>query len=152
MLNKKITVQKGFRIDCFMAQDLETLSEILERPQNDLVSVAIQELLEKNRSWFKLNVFVDLMSKFFEGNADEAQCKIGGIEVQILAESEAQARISYSFADNEGHIHHEKVLVSNADDGESAKRKLREIASQFFWNDEKIPEIEKYLSNLFNYK
>ena len=59
MLEKKEAIQKTFRIDLKTNNNFELLSEILERTQNDLANIAIQDLLEENAIWLSHNIFVD---------------------------------------------------------------------------------------------
>ena len=66
MLSKKITVQKSFRIEANMENDLELLSQKLNRPQNELVNAALNQLLIDNMEWFVEDFLIDLCRDFFE--------------------------------------------------------------------------------------
>lgn len=56
MIRKKYTVQKSFRLDQQLASDLELLADLLQRPQNELYHMALEELMKKNKEWFMTNV------------------------------------------------------------------------------------------------
>lgn len=71
MLGKKYTVQKSFRIDYRMSDDLEYLSKVLDRPQNDLVNIAVENLIFDNRQYFIEQILIDKCSNFF--NWEERQ-------------------------------------------------------------------------------
>ena len=51
-VRKKYVVQKSFRIDEKVERDLGILAELTDRSQNDLVNVAITELLQDNKDYF----------------------------------------------------------------------------------------------------
>ena len=71
MLSKKITVQKSFRIEANMENDLELLSQKLNRPQNELVNAALNQLLIDNMEWFVEDFLIDLCRDFFEKKKSE---------------------------------------------------------------------------------
>ena len=70
MLRKKYIVQKSFRIDYQLSDDLEYLSYVLDRPQNDLVNIAIEALIFDNRQWFVGEILVNQCHPFFEEDKD----------------------------------------------------------------------------------
>lgn len=82
MLRKKGTIQKTFRLDSKINEDFENLCEILERTQNDLANVAIEDLLKENKYWLARNILVDYAIDFFGNNCD-TDFEIEGIHVKL---------------------------------------------------------------------
>lgn len=66
MLRKKYTMQKSLRLDAQLSEDLETLSKVLERPQNELINIAIEKLIMENRKWFAHSIVADHFKRGIE--------------------------------------------------------------------------------------
>ena len=84
LIRKKYVVQKSFRVDQQVERDLGILARLTERSQNDLVNVAIMELLQDNKYYF-LNVAI---LEHFERQIEDAQeelepFEMGGLRVEI---------------------------------------------------------------------
>lgn len=96
LVRKKYVVQKSFRIDEDVERDLGILAQLTERSQNDLVNVAIMELLQDNKHYFLNEAIYEHFSRQIE-NADgilepfemgdltvEVEYFAGGIKVRSI--------------------------------------------------------------------
>mgnify|MGYP000892534026 CR=1 FL=1 len=83
LVRNKKQVQKSFRIDEDVERDLGLLSQITGRSQNELVNVALEELLQDNSIRF-LNIAILEHYESEVENADEITPFIlGGLEIQF---------------------------------------------------------------------
>ena len=103
MLKKKGFVQKTFRLDCNVNEDFETLSEILDRTQNDLANVAIEDLLNDNKFWIARNILVDYASDFFYQYAD-TKFEVENIIVELKEIKEDIIKLKVTQKDTDGSI------------------------------------------------
>lgn len=152
MLKKKGIVQKTFRLDCNINEDFETLSEILDRTQNDLANVAIEELLNDNQYWIARNILVDYASDFFYQYADTT-FKVDCIEVELKEVKEDVIHLKIIQKDTDGSIiqkvKKEYNVVEDKDYDKKIKQELRYFGSLI---DYDTKEIKEYLKEKLNYK
>lgn len=162
MLNKKYVVQKTFRIDSKVAEDLEVLSEILERTQNDLVNIAIEELLEKNKEWFSQNILIDYCFNYFYNSSPvnekiESKSIIDGKEEKIVIDfsldinKENNTILKYKIIENDKDILEESEIIFNEsiEDEKRLKETLRTLSRYI---DRNSDTMEYYLKERLNYK
>lgn len=84
LVRKKCVVQKLFKIDENVGMDIETLAQLTGRSQNDLVNVAIMELLQDNKYYFLDVAVLEYFQHQFE-NANEVlePFEMGGLRVEV---------------------------------------------------------------------
>lgn len=150
MLGKKETVQKTFRLDSKINENFEVLSEILERTQNDLANVSIQNLLEENSIWLAHNIFVDYAYEYF-ANAEDTEFEIDGVFVKIKYINDETIELSIVIKNNNEICDSYKINYnsSNREDEQKLKEKLREL---YCYINPNCKEIKEYLKEINNYK
>ena len=149
MLSKKINVQKSFRIEANMENDLELLSQKLNRPQNELVNAALNQLLLDNIEWFVEDFLIDLCKDFFEKKVSEISIEITGFRIHLKDDGERLVRYDY---DIDTALFTEQVssgYVTNDEVGYIIlANELKQIALKI---GAEAPEIQEYLHKRFSY-
>lgn len=83
-VRKKYVVQKSFRIDERVERDLGILAELTDRSQNDLVNVAITELLQDNKEYFlQVAVWEHFAFQLGNGMCEFESFNLGGLLVEM---------------------------------------------------------------------
>ena len=148
MLSKKINIQKSFRIEINMENDLEILSKKLNRPQNDLVNIALNQLLLDNIEWFVEDFLIDLCKGFLEKKVSELIVEITGFKIRLNDDGE-NIRYSYDIETNSFSEHCSSGIQINNDVGYAIiTNELKEIALKI---GAEAPEVQEYLRNRFSY-
>lgn len=151
MLGKKETVQKTFRLDSKINDNFEILSEVLERTQNDLANVAIQNLLEENEIWLAHNIFVDYAFDYFN-NGCETHFTIDNVSVDIKIDENTYETILKIIVKNENG----KIVDSfknKYEDTIKSKEEIKGLLREKFYSiDINCEEVKNYLKNINNYK
>lgn len=147
MLGKKETIQKTFRLDSKINDNLEVLSAVLERAQNDLVNVAIQNLLEENNDWLAKWIFVDYTDDFWLTQED-IKIKIDCVSVELYYINEYKDIKMKVEVEDEGRIaiQYEKTYDSDKSDIN------KELVKLYSYLNPNCKEIKEYLKNVNNYK
>lgn len=152
MLRKKGTVQKTFRLDADVNDDFEILCEILERTQNDLANVAIEDLLNDNKYWIARNILADYASEFFCQYQD-TKFEVEGIEVELkeIEEDIIQLKIKQKDVDKSviQEIERKYNSMEDKEYEEKIKKELRYFGSLIDYNSE---SVQAYLKEKLNYK
>lgn len=151
MLNKKYIVPKTFRLDSQVNEDFETLSEILDRTQNDLVNIAIEDLLNDNKFWIARNILVDYASDFFY-NCLDTKFEVENINVEIkIKEDIVELKIIQKDLDGSiiQQIEEEYNCNEDKDYDKKIKTKLRYFGSLIDYDSKSVNE---YLKGKLNYK
>ncbi len=148
MLSKKLTVQKSFRIDATMEEDLELLSRKLNRPQNELVNAALNQLMIDNMGWFAEDYLLNLCKDFFEEKVSEIEIKLTGLRFHIKYEN-GFYKFDYDI-DNQSFEEHCKngILVGGQSGKEVMINNLKEVALKIGIDS---PEMQEYLHHRFGY-
>ena len=121
MLKKKSWVTKSIRFEEKISEDLTILSNMLDRTQNELVNIAVENLLKSNKIWFAQNIIVD----FFKAELNN------GIEPKdVFTADNITVKLTYQ---------NEKIVVE-------AKTTNEEFTKIF--DDMDVDELEKYLREL----
>ena len=161
MLRRKYVTQKTFRVDSQIAEDLESLSEILERTQNDLVNIAIEELLIKNKEWFSQNILIDYCYDYFYNaypvnKKIESKCIIDGKEIKTVIDIsleifESNTILKYSVIKNDKEIldKEEMIFSDSINDEKRVKEVLRNLSRYI---DRNSDTMKNYLEQKLNYK
>lgn len=147
MLRRKYSVQKSFRIDAQLSEDLETLSEILDRPQNDLVNTALEELMVENKEWFIKCYLIEKLKLFFEDDISTSYAD-DTVSVTIDVDKEKKkVTVSYVIC----LINQQEIMEYDLNERgkEEIKNSLRNM-SEFFEKDS--VKIQQYLKDRLNYK
>ena len=147
MLRRKYSVQKSFRIDAQLSEDLETLSEILDRPQNDLVNTALEELMLENKEWFIEDFLVEKFSLFFDVVMSQ---KYENEDILVDIEVEQQENlIKLSYTEKMIGETEEQYYDLSEKSKQMIKQELRDLSIYLNKNDE---EVKEYLKRRLNYK
>ena len=148
MISKKVSIQKSFRIEANMENDLELLSEKLNRPQNELVNAALNQLMIDNMGWFVEDYLLDLCENFLERKVSEIEIKITGLRLS-LKDTRKAIKIDYDNDTDTFSEHCKNGVIINDDMGYAIiKNDLRKIALKIGIDS---PEIQEYLHNRFDY-
>ncbi len=148
MLSKKIFIQKSFRIEANMEKDLELLSDKLNRPQNELVNTALNQLMIDNMGWFAEDYLLDLCENFLEGKVSEIEIKITGLRLSLKDTGETIA-FNYDINTKNFSEHCKNGVIVSGEIGRVLiKGELKEIALKMGIDS---PEIQEYLHNRFDY-
>lgn len=84
LVRKKRQVQKSFRIDEDVERDLGILAQLMERSQNDLANVALEELLQDNKYCFLNTVVLEHFKSEMERAEDELNpFEMSGLRVEV---------------------------------------------------------------------
>lgn len=152
MLKKKNIVQKTFRLDADINDDFETLCDILERTQNDLANVAIQDLIEDNKYWIAKNILVDYASDYFY-NFNDVNFEVENIKVEIKEKDSDIVYLKITHKDDEGNLIQEVEKEYHSDIDKDYDRKiekqLRYFGTLIDYNSE---TVQRYLKEKLNYK
>lgn len=147
MLRRKYSVQKSFRIDAKLSEDLETLSEVLNRPQNDLINTALEELMIQNKKWFIEDYFVYEFRAFFSLLIPHKYTN-GDLTIEIeVSEDLSEAKcliISNKYSEND-----EFVVKTDEKGMEEIKKQLRSLKCYL---SEDSKEMAEYLKRRLDYK
>jgi len=141
-------VQKTVRIDTRLEEDLELLSKILNRSQNDILNLSLENLFVENKGWFRYTILVDGLYPFFEMGEKECTFSVAGVNVHVsYVRAGTAIKLEYSDDGRElgGTAGHEEYEFT---DDEKLKDKLIELAELV---DSEDPAVKKYLDSRINY-
>lgn len=151
MLRKKYTIQKSFRVDYQLSDDLEYLSNVLDRPQNDLVNIAIEALIFDNRKWFVGEILINQCSAFFEDNKS-IELKIDNLHLLMQIEGDI-VRVVYCVYNRFGKPKFDDEVEVYYGNKKEAKKELKEILKKIAeYIDVDGASISKLLRERLNYK
>jgi len=152
VLRKKYTVQKSFRIDEKLSEDLENLAAILERPQNDLVNVSLEQLMKENTPWFKDNIIVDCFDNFFKNGTESERFEMDGVAVDIYYLPD-KSKIEVDFRPSDGFNNENTIDQASYEFSENEtdniKKKLREFT---MYLHEDSPKVQNFLKSRMDYR
>lgn len=151
-LPKKYVVQKSFRIDAKLESDLEYLSEKLNRPQNELANLALEQFMWENRQWFIENLLIDYCEDYFEFGQEHSHCEIGGVTIDFQLNEDCSTTMYFCCKNDNGKIVDEstETYPDSSDLQDKLKYKLQQIAIAHLFNHQN--SIEQVLKNRLNYK
>lgn len=149
MLRKKYTVQKSFRIDAQLSNDLEYLGNKLDRSQNDLMNFALEELINDNQAWFIEDIIVDNSRPFFD-TLNDFELKID--DMRILYDTYPDNKyviVTITVYKATGKCVLDVEKQYSFDKLENLKNELREFAKYL---DIEGRDVQKYLKQRLDYK
>lgn len=148
MLRRKYTIQKSIRFDEKLAEDLEFLAKELERTQNDLVNIAVEDLIHDNKAYFVKLMIKDELYDFLEGNCSTGHFDGAGLKIDAKwDESEDKFCLDIYHEDDKGNAIHEKMESISFDELE---KYLTERAPFLLNRDSE--DVKEYLKERLNYK
>lgn len=148
MLSRKITIQKSFRIEANMENDLELLSQKLNRPQNELVNAALNSLMLDNMEWFVEDYLIDLCKDFLDKKVSELSIEITGLKIHLHDDGKA-IYFNYNIEKPTFFKESSEGTTSNNSIGyDLISNMLSDIALKI---GSDAPEIEDYLHKRFEY-
>lgn len=147
MLKRKYTIQKSIRFDEQLAKDLEFLASELDRTQNDLVNLAVEDLIHDNSPYFKKLMVVDELFDFFEGCSDDGYFESKYMKIKVWVTDDEYWVDSVFFDENGEKVDSYKTSFSDID---NLRKYLMNCALQHIpFNSE---EAKKYLELRLDYK
>lgn len=147
MLSKKITIQKSFRIEEKMERDLELLSAKLNRPQNELVNEALNQLMLENMEWFVEDYLTDLCIDFLDKKVSEIEIEISSLRLHLVDTGESIME-DYEIKTDNFRESSNGSYVSGELGYKMLENELKEIALKIGVDS---PEIQTYLHGRFDY-
>lgn len=144
MLQKKNYISKTIRFDERLSDDLGILATILERPQNELVNIAVEDLILQNKIWFAENIIVDYFKPYLGGDYDKIPEAFEWNNLKVAVKINSDSSLTVITEDEE-----EKV-EKNFKDIADYEAFMRELAKLYI--DFNSEEIKKYLDSRLNYK
>jgi hypothetical protein len=151
-LPKKYVVQKSFRIDAKLESDLEYLSDKLNRPQNELVNLALEQFMWENRQWFIENLLIDYCDDYFEFDQEHSHCEIGGVTIDLKVNDDCSTTMYFCCRNDDGNIVDEttETYPDSSDLQDKLKYKLKQISLNHLMNRQN--SIEPILKQRLDYK
>lgn len=151
-LGKKYVVQKSFRIDANLENDLEQLSNYLSRPQNELVNYALELLMKDNKVWFAKNMLVEYFVGYFEGGQQKSHYEDDDLVVDIIINKDCTTTYSFCVKNEtyKGEREYSGVYEDSDDAMELIKESLRHLCMDLLFTTDE--EIEKYCSSRLDYR
>ena len=144
MLRKKYTVTKSLRLDSKLSEDLEVLSRILDRPQNELINLAIEKLLIENKKWFACDIIADHFKESIGRKTDDFS--IQGVDIRVISyEEESSDGFWYEVIVKTPSNTMVEKFVTDAD----VLNFLREITRCI---DLETPQVQDWVNKRMNYK
>jgi len=154
MLRRKYVVQKSIRIDAKLSEDLEILSKTLDRPQSELIGLALEQMMRDNASYFALHIFADSFSAFLQGDVEKDECEItqNGITYRIILETgdDYENILKWSMENESGIVQsHEKKYPNTLDALDHITEHLIQLA---FNLDRQHETVQEYLKHRLDYR
>lgn len=151
-LNKKYVVQKSFRIDANLENDLELLSSVLGRPQNDLVNYALELLMKDNKQWFADNMLVEQFIGYFEMGQEKSHYEDDILSIDIVINDDFTTTYTYQVKDKNynGDKYYTSVYEDTDTEREHIKESLRVLCSELLMDTKE--KIDKYCSARLEYR
>lgn len=147
MIRKKYIIQKSFRLDEQLSSDLELLSELLQRPQNELFHMALEKFMEENKYWFMTNMIYEEYLNSIDRLEEECTITLFEVDnVKVICEYIDSENIKFKLVDGVGVI--DEVVYSDVEDDE-IKKCLR------YWTrgtDFNNADIQRYLKSRLDYR
>lgn len=150
-VRKKYMVQKSFRIDKQVENDISVLAELTGRSQNELVNCAISEFLQDNKERF-LEIAV---LEHFEFEFDKGKClpsdkfesfELGGLRVELKILNGEEIKISMRIHDGDKVFdEYDKVFEEYGDDAEEY---LKNLSVHI---DRESEDVKEYLERRTDY-
>lgn len=145
MVRKKYVVQKSFRLDAQLSNDLELLSELLQRPQNELFHFALERFMQENEHWFVSN----MLQEAFELGMDNGWGYGTLLDLQYLRvdwEFVDDEKVKFTLKDGGGKI---SEVTYELEEQDEIKECLRNWAKGLELDDE---NIKAYLEKRLDYR
>lgn len=153
MLSKKYVVQKSFRLDSKLESDLEKLALHLNRPQNELVSLALENLMLENKEWFLCYTLVDYCGAYFN-NCDECHFTLSNITIDITINGEDKnftTSCRYIIVHGKDEIEEGTNIYEDNQEGvDKFKNFLIDLGTIYL--NKNTPEIEDYIKQRLDYR
>ncbi len=148
-VKKRYIVQKSFRIDEEVERDLATLAEMTGKSQNDLVNVAIIEMLQDNRGNFvQLAVYEHFMWEFETTEGMLKPFEMGGLKVEVSLIGDGRVSVRSVTTDYEGNVEDDFTKEFKSSISEEFEKYLKELGGYI---DPASEDSKKYLDNRLDY-
>lgn len=148
-VRKKYVVQKSFRIDEKVERDLGILAELTDRSQNDLVNVAITELLQDNKDYFlQVAVLEHFMEQMAIGLEKFEPFNMGGLYVEMkYTGSDGEISVRSVVNHDEGVDDYTKAF--NSDISDDLEKYLKDM---YIYIDINSEDVKSYLDSRVDYR
>ena len=144
LVKRKCVVQKSFRMDEKIESDLNLLSELTNRSQNELVNVAVMELLQDNKDAFlEVAVLEHFKEQMNLGFCEFEPFEMGGLKVEVryIDGDKVEVRAINSVED-----YTRKFDSDISEEFESYLRKL------YIYIDREAEDTKEYLNRRVDYR
>lgn len=94
-VRKRYMVQKSFRLDQDIERDLSILAGISGKSQNDLVGIAVAEMLQDNKDYFLKNAVYEHFMCKIESGEDLDPFEMGGLRVNVDSAPDGKVSVRY---------------------------------------------------------
>jgi predicted DNA-binding protein len=151
-LGKKYVVQKSFRIDSNLENDLGILSTVLGRPQNDLVNYALELLMKDNKQWFATNMLVEQFIEYFEMGKEKSHYEDDVLSIDIVINDDFSTTYSYQIKEENynGDKYYSGIYDDTDLERERIKESLRVLCSELLMDTQE--KIERYCNVRLDYR
>lgn len=152
VLTKKCVVQKTFRFEQVLEEDLYLLSELTNRTQNELVSNAIESYMLENKEWFASNMIVEHYAPIFDYTGEEYSpvFKMQGLTVELI-DADGFYKIHYTLVQEGVQVEDyvKKISISDSNAEIQLKEYLRYLTS---FLDFECDDVQDYLKKRLDYR
>lgn len=144
MLKKKSWVTKSIRFEEKISEDLTILSKMLDRTQNELVNIAVENLIKANSAWFAQNIIVDFFKCDIDNGVEPKEAfEVNNISIKVKHNND-DIVVFVKLPDEQ----FSKAFAGN--DIEGYEKYLRELALCYV--DFNTVYVKSYLDNRLNYQ
>lgn len=143
MLTRKTYAQKTVRMEENVMECLESLSEILGRTQNELVNIAIENLIKCNKVWMAKDIVHYYFKVFLENGGTKETHDFDLFKVTITGNEDDSYDTTVTFENGEQETYHFN------DYGAPLKDYLRRLADDL---DQDSALVQNYLKGRLNFQ
>lgn len=148
-IRPKKQIQKSFRIDKDVERDIGILASLTDRSQNELANVALEEMLQDNRSYFlQIAVLEHFRNQMDIGLEKFEPFKLGNVNVEVSYTKDSKVKVKYMYKEGTNILDkYERIFDSDVSD--EFENYLRDLA--VYINRESNDTIE-YLKRRTDYR
>ena len=151
-IRAKKQVQKSFRLDERIERDLGILAAMTERSQNDLVNIALSELLQDNKEYFlKIAIREHFENQIRIGVKRLEPFIMSRVKVDAKYIDDDKVEIQYSFKDKNGNYDEPTSKIYVNDSCREFKADLEGLGYFLEINDDDVHEYLKQRTDYSDY-
>lgn len=148
-IRPKKQIQKSFRIDENVEKDLGILASLTDRSQNELANVALEEMLQDNKSYFlEIAILEHFLNQMDIGLEKFEPFKLGNVYVEVYYTKDNKVKVKYTRKEGEN-ILDKSERVFDSDISDEFENYLRELAIHI---DRESNDTTEYLKRRTDYR